>query len=612
MSYVNKIFSPLCIESFSYKLVSGLLISQCMLSACMTPLSANRDEAFQSRASVADRPVVRPVRSMSSFSDSLDCMDRLMRDAQVPTTLITSKQIPDISTRVPVATKDMVITALLQMSRVSNAFRYVDYEVDIVRQDTVQNLTNILLNNNQMQLQRPSLYVSGAISFVDQNVISNRGQVGTSGSRLETGYSANRNATIVALELHLGDFRTRTLIPGMDSANEVIIGTAGQGLDLAGRIGEYGWQLNVGRDYSLGSGAAVRTLVELALIELTGKWARIPYWQCLTLEQNHPGFQRQLRDWYDEGSSRVHNKLVRRSLLAKGYLRDASEIDAINPLDFRDALARFQADSAIPVSGVVDFPTYERALRDYVVLDEHGRLSRYGWRADVAQAPSDEKTGAARITRAGRYLDEPSATNAVRLQIENILMGRNRFVVGEQVFVSAVVPFSGYLACYHANAQGSVIRILPNAVSGDAYVLASHAVRLPDWMAPNPGYVIETVSPGTEGLLCMLTRENAAERLPGLVGGSAFMRLEGIRGLDAVAAEFAKALPPKSYGEGRILWQVEATINLPPVAPATPGGQAPAASGLAPPAAPGLQAPAPSPAGRGSAGAGAATRRDVQ
>ena len=85
---------------------------------------------------------------MSSFSDSLQCMDQLMREAQVPTILITSKQIPDFSTRAPVATKEMIVTALSQMSRVSNVFRYVDYEVDLVRQDTVQNLTNILLNNN--------------------------------------------------------------------------------------------------------------------------------------------------------------------------------------------------------------------------------------------------------------------------------------------------------------------------------------------------------------------------------------------------------------------------------------------------------------------------------
>ena len=151
-----------------------LVAGAALLGGCATPISPKDDALFQSYASTSDRPATRPVRSMSSFSDSLMCMDRMMREAEIPTTLITSKQIPDFSGRVPVATKDMVITALSQMSRVSNAFRFVDFEVDIARQDTVQNLTTILLNNNQMQLQRPALYVSGAISFVDQNVLSTR------------------------------------------------------------------------------------------------------------------------------------------------------------------------------------------------------------------------------------------------------------------------------------------------------------------------------------------------------------------------------------------------------------------------------------------------------
>ena len=104
-----------------------------LLTACATPANVRSDTKFQSYASTADRPAMRPVRSMSNFSESLMCMDRMFREAQLPTTLITSKQIPDFSTRVAVATKDMIITALSQMSRLSNAFRYVDYEVDIAR-----------------------------------------------------------------------------------------------------------------------------------------------------------------------------------------------------------------------------------------------------------------------------------------------------------------------------------------------------------------------------------------------------------------------------------------------------------------------------------------------
>ena len=113
----------------------------------------------------------------------------MLRAAELPTTLISSKAFPDYSGKVPVAVKDMVVTSLSQMSHLSNAFRYVDYEVDIARQDTVQNLTTILLNNNQMQLQRPALYVSGAVAFVDQNVASQRATAGISGDRGDVGGS---------------------------------------------------------------------------------------------------------------------------------------------------------------------------------------------------------------------------------------------------------------------------------------------------------------------------------------------------------------------------------------------------------------------------------------
>ena len=94
----------------------------------------------------------------------------------------------------------MVITALSQMSRLSNAFRYVDYEVDIARQDTV-NLTTILLNNNQIQLQRPALYIS-APSRSHQNVTSKPLWTPACRARVDLA-TASRNATIIGMEMHL-------------------------------------------------------------------------------------------------------------------------------------------------------------------------------------------------------------------------------------------------------------------------------------------------------------------------------------------------------------------------------------------------------------------------
>ena len=542
------------------KLLGGLVFVLSMAGCSVTPPNPQDDAAYQEHATVANRPVVRPVRSLSSFSESLSCMDHLFRDAGMATVLVSSKTIPDYSGKLAVGTKEMVITALSQMSRVSNAFRYVDYEVDIARQDTVQNLTTLLLNNNQIRLQRPALYISGGVAFVDQRVISNNNDYGISGPRIEAGYSNNKNASVIGLEMHLGDFRSRTIIPGMDSANEIVIGNGGKGLDLAGRIGTYGVQFSVGRDYTQGSGPAIRTLVELAIIELMGKWARLPYWQCLTLDQTHPDFQRQMREWYDSGDETTRNQLIKRALINQGYLH-ASQIDQETP-ELREALSRFQADKQLVATGVIDFPTYERSLRDYVSLSADGKLSRVGW---------EPKAGA----------PAPSQPTNIRLNIENILLARTSFEVGEQIFMSASVSKASYLYCYMGSANGNVIRMLPNGTNTSGWIQANQTIRIPDWMSPNPGFVMNAGAPGTEGVACFASDNDVIAKLPANLKAPAFTLIQGVNDLDTLEAEFRNANPNTAIASRKLTWQVvpkpvaeNPTPPPPPAAaPATPGSK---------------------------------------
>jgi len=527
-----------------------------LLAGCAMPMDARRDKAFQSHAHVADRPNNRPVRSVSSFSESLACMDRMLRAAELPTTLVTSKQIPDYSGKMPVATKDMIITALSQMSRTSNAFRYVDYEVELARQDTVQTLTTILLNNNQLQLQRPGLYFSGAISYLDQNVLSGHADFGTSASRLETGYSRSRNAALVALELHLGDFRTRTLIPGLDSANEVIIGTGGEGLDLAGRIGSYGVQFTIGRDYTQGAGAAMRTLVELATIELVGKWARVPYWQCLTLDQAHPEFQRTMRDWYEEGAAQTRSALVQQSLVMQGYLPAQAQPLPPQSRQLREALARFQTDRGMPASGELDFPTYEKALGGFVGLDAQGHLARIGWAptssTPLPVPPASEVASAYPV----RPLGSPPEPRRIDMQIENVMTGRDAFEAGEQIFLSATVSRASFLYCYMWEERGVVMRLTPNDVNSASAVPAGIAARLPDWMSPSPAFVLDGGGPGRQGVVCYATEDEVTDQLPEALRGPALEPIAGVRSAAAVDEAFTQALGAEGFGRAALQWTV--------------------------------------------------------
>lgn len=513
------------------------LLASLLITGCAAPMDARKDTKYQSMASVADRPTSRPTRSLSSMSASLMCMDHMFRQADLPTTLITAKQIPDVSGKIAVATKDMIVTALSQMSRLSNAFRYIDYEVDISRQDTVQNMTAIMLNNNQMQLQKPALYVSGAVSFVDQNIISNRIETGTSASRLETGFSNNRNATLIGLDLHMGDFRTRTIIPGLDSANEVVIGNASQGLDLAGKIGSYGVQFNVGRDYTQGPGAAIRTLVDLAMIELIGKWSRLPYWRCLTLDQTHPELQRQLRDWYEAGSPAAHSKLVKTALTSLGYMKQQQIADPDNTATFKTILGKYQADSGIVVTGVIDFPTYERVMRNYSKLDTDGQLVTVGW------TPSGDL----------KVVDTPRAMD---LQVKNVQLDKTSFEVGDQIFLSTSVSRASHVYCYLQEATGNMLRLLPNATNTESLMTADVSVRIPDWINPKPGFILDAAAPGNEYVFCIATDEDVLPKLPAAMQVAAFKPIAGISNKTDVVNAFTQVAGDGGLSQAVVSWKV--------------------------------------------------------
>src|SRR5256885_9749681 len=93
------------------------------------------------------------------------------------------------------------------------------------------------------------------------------------------------------------------------------------------------------------------------------------------------------------------------------------------------------------------------------------------------------------------------------------------FETGEQLFLSTTVSRASYLSCFMAGADGEVTRLVPNDVNRSGWITAAQSVRLPDWMSPNPGYVINAGPPGKEGVACFATEQNMTDKLPTLLQG---------------------------------------------------------------------------------------------
>lgn len=514
-------------------------------------------------AHTQNRPVLPPTRSVSGFSDSLVCMDHMLIDYRVPKVRVTSKIIPDATGKINVATKDMIITAFSTMSRASGAFRYVDYEVDALKQDTVQNMTTLLMNAGQMNLQKPQLYVSGSLSYMDQNVVIQRMGGGASATNWEFGFTKDYFGSAFGMELHLGDFNTRTLLPGVDAANEIIVANAGRGIDVGGRIRKTGVQFNLGQEVSQGTGPAVRTLVELGLVELVGKWAHIPYWQCLALDQTHPEFQYQLRDWWNEMSGEDRMKLFQTGLRNQQYF--AGAVDGRPTPALREALSRYQADQHLVVTGNLGFETYERLVRDYVSFDGAGHFVRVGWAATDKRiaaahgaaaliAPSPKELAAV-TPRQGQPAFDSTQAKPVKLRLD-INDTDGTVALGTALVASVSTDRQAWLQCYYQDSRGRVSQIYPNPLQRRQPLQANMAISIPDAGVGN-GFSIVASNPGKEEVGCFAADRDLSPKLPAELRGPPLEPIVDMVSLADVQKAYESGPGAASFAMARVRYAVK-------------------------------------------------------
>ena len=506
----------------------------------------HKEKPFIESATIFNRPISEPVRAISGFSDGLACMDNMLRDEHIPPTIIASKIIPDSSGgKASVSAKEMIFTSLSQMSRTSLVFRIVDMEVDPLKQDTVQTLTNALLPSGQMTVPMPALYISGSITYVDQNVLLKNSGVGISSKDYEVGYSKDIIVTAVGMDLHIGDFSSRTLLPGIDSSNEITAGNKGIGFDAGAEIKKAGIQFELGGTTSQGVGPAIRTLVDLGMIELVGKWARVPYWQCLSLDQAHPEFQRQLYKWYTEMSDGEKIRLFQTGLRSLGYYNGA--INGQMSGELKTALHTFQADYKAVPSGNINFESYERLMKNYVVADGNGKFLRIGWKHDseserFTQAPRDG------LPPWGKAEPKP-------IEIKITLDRKDpQFYQGEALQLFVTTDRMSYLNCFYQDAQGSVAKIYPSMFQPPAQLQANMTTLIPDANNPN-SFSIEMTSIGNEAVACVASINDISAELENM-GIADLEAIEDITTVEQIVQYLQENMKDQIQGVNTIQWVI--------------------------------------------------------
>ncbi|MBP2302115.1 DUF4384 domain-containing protein [Azospirillum picis] len=441
-------------------------------------------------ARVVQQPKTPAVRTISSFSEALRCMDGLLWAHGKRDIYLTANGLPDATGRVAGGTKEMLITAVSRMSETSNAFRFVDFEPALDDVNALYWLIGV-----QPDFRAPSYYIRGAITQLDDNVVSEAANAGLSLPKLDLGVSADQVVSMVSVDLNVGELVTRQIIPGMSASNTLAVVSSGKGADAGGLIGKAGLSFNVSLNRTEGLHQAVRTLVELSTIEVLGKLTRVPYWQCLGIDQTNPAFMAEARGWFEGMSPTERISFAQRALAADGYYEGAAD----GRLDERtaEAVGRYQADHDLIATGRIDFDLYQRLL-----ARPPGRDG-----APPARLQSVSNAGGEGLPRAA-----PSPAG-LDLVLSSDRGPTPRYRAGEALVLRVQPRADGFVYCYYQDAAGTVARIFPNRFQPDAFVEAGRQVEIPPGV--RKPFNLRMDRPGAEeAVACIVSHDEIGLRIP--------------------------------------------------------------------------------------------------
>ncbi|MBU6273088.1 MAG: DUF4384 domain-containing protein [Betaproteobacteria bacterium] len=420
-------------------------------------------------------PDARATRTLTSFTPALRCMDDMLYASGIRDITMMMEEMRDATMRVPISVRDMMTSAISDMTRRSRAIRLSMFGSD------QQNAASLLTQAHRQGAFSivPQYTLRGTVSQMDEGVDRRASSLAiTSASELfGLKLGSDTRFSVLAFDAALIDTERLTLVPGVSSRNSTLLvsrnASAGEGsAQLKNPAMSVVFTFSPSR--SEGPSQAARNMVELAAVELVGKLVRLPYWQCLGIADDEPEVQRETEDWFLSMDPTELRAFLQLRMRERGRYPGPTDGNG-NPA-FSEALAAYRPLIGLPPEGPLDLDFFRR-----FVVTGVPRLSP-SVPAPVAAAgnPSASRSVGPAASRppepsAGSASTSPDRASAV-LRMSSL---REASLDGPlQIAVVADQP--GHLYCYARNpASGNLLRIFPNRYTRDSRLEAGRSLTMP-------------------------------------------------------------------------------------------------------------------------------------
>lgn len=432
------------------------------------------------------RPQTPPVRTFTSFTPALRCMDELFATygygpTGLGTAWVTSQGVLDKTGKnIGGDNLDVLIATISKLAATSNAYQFVRYNPLKMSEEDRQRLS--LFHAGDLGNVRWATYdLSGAITQFDENVDARSLELSLAlfGGDLSTAKDAR--ASVLSVDLNLTRAANGVVFNGLHASNTIALRRTGKGLEGGGAIKKVGLFFTITLDQNEGLYAALRTLIELSTLEILGKLAKVPYWQCLQIDATNPEVSTMLRDWFHAmtPTERVH--FTQRALAQQGYYQGAisGEVDRAT----RDAVARYQAATDLVPSGRIDLDLYRH-------LQTAGKAPRP---LPTLPVPAPPPVAPLQLT-----LTTPRGPTPV-------------YAANERLTFTVQVSQPATVLCFYRDAEQRISRLYPHRFRPEARLAANQTVAIP---GEAPFAVRLTTPATTEEVLCVAAPEDIMTNLP--------------------------------------------------------------------------------------------------
>ncbi|MBP9219294.1 MAG: DUF4384 domain-containing protein [Sterolibacterium sp.] len=494
-----------------------LLLTPLLISSMLSAAYADDDVA---RAVDANRPKSAPVKTITSFSQALRCMDELFLAFGKKDIIITSAGMPDETGKVNTGTKEMLISTISKMTLKSNAFEFIDFH------NKNDDLANLFASTGDESRMRPDYYIRGSITQMDDNAVRTNKGAGLSLPFLDLGVSKDDAFDVISMDMSIGEVASRRILPSTSTSNTMVIKKSGRSGEAGGKVMKLGLSFNVDISRSEGVGATTRALVELGLIETLGKFTQVPYWRCLDTDLTNPAIRSQALEDFEGMKDKDRILFVQRKL-GGSMNRYRGPMNGIMNDDLKNAILEYQAAAHLVADGTVNFDLYASLIDD--VQNQLAAVPKV-----PVEPPAYVPPPVAVATTSGGSVATMPANFNLNLQTER--GSRPTFRVGEFLNLSLSMNGNGTAYCYYEDVTKTTARIFPNQFHADSSLKSGTVMRL-----PTGGFKIRFDQPGRERVACIgADRELLVP--PSLVGARDLTPLK-VKSVDDIVGMFRQNNP---------------------------------------------------------------------